>query len=344
MRAQTNESPERVQRPKGQKEKPVKVTIPQNYAQADLLMTTNPEGFKSLVVGRVAERVKFEEQEKQFTGDAPFVGIMLFRATQEIQRNPTNIAWAGQKVSKALNALFGKPLDKLTAESQCAVAYRLAYAGDNAPEKFATEAEAEKSDTLTRDKYFPESVYLKASAKTLRTLSRIFGRCEEAGNAFKHAAIVDACAIIRSPSEKKSKELEDILSRLDEKGVYVSTEDKAKADAEKATKEAAGSSGSFNLADEADCQRMAGTLAKANLGSLLSQVLTEARTVESPDVLANFAGTLGGILTARFDKATILGIMKAAAIAEETASKQNADAVKAGESANLAPGVGLIKA
>jgi len=293
------------------------------------------------VVGRVAERVKFEEQEKQFAGDAPFVGIMLFRATQEIQRNPTNIAWAGQKPSKALNALFGRPLDKLTAESQCAVAYRLAYAGDNAPEKFATEADAAKAETLTRDAYFPESTYLKASAKTLRTLSRIFGRCEEAGNAFKHQAIVDACAIIRSPSEKKSKELEGILARLDEKGVYVSAEDKAKEDAANAEKEAAGNSGAFNLADEGDCARMAGTIANANLGAVMAALLAIARTTESKtdaEKLANFAGSIMGILSGRFDKESILNAVREAAKGEEQSSKQNADAVKAG----LPTGVKLI--
>ena len=323
-----------------------KVSIPQNYAQADILMTTNPEGFKSLVVGRVAERAKFEEQEKQFTGDAPFVGILLFRAMQEITRNPTNIAWAGQKPSKALNALFGKPLDKLTVESQCAVAYRLAYAGDTAPEKFDSDEQAAKAETLTRDKYFPESVYLKASAKTLRTLSRIFGRCEEAGNAFRHQAILDACTIIRSPSEKKSKELEDILARLDEKGGYVTSEEKAtkdKVDAEAETLKAdamkselekvkadakaeveKARANSFNLADEADCARMAGTITAANLGAVMSAILAVARTTESKgdaEKLANFAGSLMGVLSARFDKAGIVAAVREAAKGEELAAK-----------------------
>ena len=187
-----------------------------------------------------------------------------------------------------------------------------------------------------------ETVFDSVKADTLVATGEIV---KLVNSQLDHPAIADTIAILNGTSESKAKEIRALKSRIqvDDKGVvtgYLSaSEAKAKDDAEKAESE---KSGGFNLADEADCNAMAGTIANANMGAVLAAILAIARTTTDTaqvETLANFAGGLMGVLSARFDKASILAAVRDSAQGEEAAS----NAVKAGAEAGLPAGLKLIK-
>lgn len=315
--------------------------MPKTFVLIDELFTSNPAGFREALSNAHATEKRLKKESQEFSAATPTLGKAIFRIRLHTQVNATDPMFAGRTPAECVRVFLGVNGDDKNAlnhAQSCANSFRLAYVGMTGPEK-QTDEEAAKATTLTREKYFSEKDYDGQSGNTLGKLSRILTRVNDD---LKHPAVIEACAVIRGSAEKKAPVLQAILDRLEkaEDGtVTFLSEDEAKAKSAKADEQKADG---FNLSDEADCARMAGTITAANLGAVMAAVLAVARSTESKDAaekLANFAGSLMGVLSARFDKASILAAVRDSAQGEEAYLK----AEEAGAEAGLPAGLKLIK-
>lgn len=291
----------------------------------DVMFGNDPAKVETMVKNPLREFSRVTQDIKVAADTAkaniPMLGKIAYAFFAYREVNPTDATYYGMGKTESLATFLAVPDKKngLNRILPIVNAFRLVDAGKLTETVF----DSVKADTLV------------ATGEIVKLVN----------SQLDHPAIADTIAILNGTSESKAKEIRALKTRIqvDDKGVvtgYLSAaEAKSKADAEKAETE---KSGGFNLADEADCSAMAGTIANANMGAVLAAILAIARTTTDNSVaetLANFAGTLCGILPARFDKETMLKHIVEASLGEQA----NADAMKAGAEAGMPAGIGLIK-